>query len=99
MLQIVNPIPFILTPIHIKISTKTVSFIIFPLTRENIPIHMVECTPPMRFILKPLSVIFGTIRPRLLPLAMFKPIPELTRVHNTILEFVSTLLEVLVRQI
>ena len=72
LLQVIDPIAFILAAIDVVVSAIAVRFIVLPLTAEHVPIHMVESTIAMSFILMPGADVLGSVWPRLLTLTMLK---------------------------
>ena len=89
MLQIVLPLSFILSSIHVFVNSKAICLVICPEPIINVSVYVDESTFAVSSVLPPLSDVLGSVRPGLFS----KTIPEasfpLACIDSSCAEFVG----------
>ena len=98
VLQVVLPHALVLGPIDMFVDTSAIGLIVGPVSIVDVAIDVDESTFTMSSVLTPLTRVFGSIVPSLLPEAVPEAPFPLTSVHSARLESIrSSLLALLIR--
>ena len=84
MLLIIEPLPFIVGTISMRICSHTFSFVIYPLAFIDIAISVNKFSLSVGFIITPLTLIAATIRPELSAHSISHAVEPLSSVRCTI---------------
>src|SRR5688572_13250547 len=83
MLQVVYPFSFILCSIQVRIDSITMRFIFMPFSIIHVTICMPEFASTIGFVVPPVTLILGPVRPYLHPVPLSVTIFPLTLVDGT----------------
>jgi hypothetical protein len=89
MLEVILPLPVVLSAIGVLVGSSSIGFIVDPLALIDVSVHMREQSPTLGSILLPISIVFCSIWPALDTLAVSEAAPPLANVDRSRLEAVG----------
>jgi hypothetical protein len=88
MLLIVEPVPIVLSTVHVDIDTSPIGLVFFPEPVEDIPVSMPKLPSTMGFVILPSALVLCAIRPDLHSVTVTVVFLPLTLVDCTVIKYI-----------